>query len=81
MNLTLHFKIYTKYIKPYFGNKHLADIKVTDLKAWKNNLIESHQLSKSRFNKYYRTFNFIWNYALVNEMIDKNPLALVDKLL
>jgi len=56
-----------------------VDIKVTDLKAWKNNLIESHQLSKSRFNKYYRTFNFIWNYALVNEMIDKNPLALVDK--
>ncbi len=74
-----YIQIYTKYIKPYFGNKHLADIKVTDLKAWKNNLIESHQLSKSRFNKYYRTFNFIWNYALVNEMIDKNPLALVDK--
>lgn len=79
MNLTLHFKIYTKYIKPYFGNKHLADIKVTDLKAWKNHLIETNKLSKSRFNKYYRTFNFIWNYALVNEMIDKNPLALVDK--
>lgn len=51
----------------------LADIKVTDLKAWKNNLIESLKLSKSRFAKYYRTFNFIWNYALVNEMIDKNP--------
>ncbi|WP_333803659.1 site-specific integrase [Sulfurospirillum sp.] len=42
-------------------------------------MIESNQLSKSRFNKYYRTFNFIWNYALVNEMIDKNPLTLVDK--
>ena len=74
-----YIQIYTKYIKPHFGNKHLADIKVTDLKAWKNNLIESHKLSKSRFNKYYRTFNFIWHYALVNEMIDKNPLGLVDK--
>jgi|GEM_PF-1433711 integrase len=74
-----YIQIYTKYIKPYFGNKHLADIKVTHLKDWKNNLIESHKLSKSRFTKYYRTFNFIWNYALVNEMIDKNPLALVDK--
>ena len=74
-----YIQIYTKYIKPYFGNKYLADIKVSDLKAWKNNLIESHQLSQSRFNKYYRTFNFIWHYALVNEMIDKNPLALVDK--
>lgn len=58
---------------------HLADIKVSDLKAWKNNLIESSNLSKSRFTKYYRTFNFIWSYALMNELIDKNPLALVDK--
>lgn len=74
-----YIQIYTKYIKPYFGNKHLADIKVTDLKAWKNNLIESSNLSKSRFTKYYRTFNFIWSYALMNELIDKNPLALVDK--
>jgi len=60
-------------------NAYLADIKVTDLKTWKNNLIESSNLSKSRFTKHYHSFNFIWNCALMNELIGKNPLALVDK--
>ena len=36
-------------------------------------------MSKQRYAKYHRTFNFIFHYALVNEMIDKNPVALVDR--
>lgn len=31
------------------------------------------------FKNICQFLHFVWNYALVNEMIDKNPLALVDK--
>lgn len=74
-----YITIYENYIKPIFGDMLITDVKVKDLKAWKNDLINSKQLSKSRFNKYYRTLNFIMKYAYLNEYIDKNPMDLVDK--
>ncbi len=74
-----YIKICEKYILPIFGEMRLVDIKAKDIKAWKNNLLNDKNLSKSRFNKYYRTLNFIIKYSYVNEMIEKNIMDLVDK--
>ena len=74
-----YVKIYEKYILPVFGDMLLVDIKARHIKAWKNDLLNEKKLSKSRFNKYYRTLNFIIKYVYINELIDKNPMELVDK--
>jgi len=74
-----YLKIYEGYIKPIFGRKVLREVKVSDIKAWKNDLLNTSKLSRSRYTKYHRTLNFIFKYALENEMIDRNPAALVDK--
>ncbi len=74
-----YLKINEIAIKPIFGKKILRDIKVSDIKAWKNDLLKNHKLSHSRYTKYHRTLNFIFKYALENEMIDRNPVSLVDK--
>ena len=71
--------IYDIYIKPVFEHSLLSDIKVSHLKSWKNNLLEEHPMSRPRFVKYIRVLNFIFKYAYENEMIDRNPVALVDK--
>ena len=74
-----YVNIYEKYILPVFGNMLLVNIKAKDIKAWKSNLLNERRLGKSRFTKYYRTLNFIIKYAYINELIDKNPMELVDK--
>lgn len=74
-----YLKIYDVYIKPTLGYLLLREIKVSDVKAWKHNLLETHKLSQSRYDKYHRTLNFIFKFGLENEMIDRNPVALVDK--
>lgn len=74
-----YLRIYEKYILPVFGDMLLIDIKARHIKAWKSDLLNEKNLSKSRFNKYYRTLNFIIKYVYINELIDKNPMDLVDK--
>jgi len=74
-----YLMIYQNFIKPVFGNMLLEDIKVSDIKQWKNDLLSTNKLSKSRYIKYHRTLNFIMQYAYLNELIVKNPVALVDK--
>ncbi len=71
--------IYENGIKPYFEDRYLREIKVADIKRWKDRLLTGKFLSKQRYAKYHRTLNFIFHYALVNEMLDKNPVALVDR--
>ncbi len=74
-----YLAIYEYYIKSHFETKILRDVKVLDIKRWKDTLLRSHKLSRSRYIKYHRCLNFIFQYALENEMIDRNPVALVDK--
>jgi len=74
-----YLTIYEKFIQPHFGKSVLRDIKVSHIKAWKTDLLTKQNLSKARFIKYFRTLNFIFKYALENEIIDKNPVSLVDK--
>lgn len=74
-----YLNIYENYIEPIFGGMLITEIKAKDIKVWKNNLLSQKKLSKSRFVKYYRTLNFIINYAYINEYIERNPMDLVDK--
>ncbi len=71
--------IYENAIKPYFEDRYLKEVKVSDVKRWKDLLLTSRPLSKQRYAKYHRCLNFIFHYALVNEIIDKNPVVLVDR--
>ena len=76
---TDYLNIYNSYIEPTMGNMNLEDIKVSHIKSWKNELLNTQKLSRSRYLKYHRTLNFIFQYAYLNELILKNPVALVDK--
>lgn len=72
-------KIYEVHIKPFFGKKVLQDIKVSDVKRWRNSMLENNDLSKSRYGKFHRVLNFIFKHALENEMINFNPVTPVNK--
>jgi len=74
-----YLTIYRTSIEPVFGSMRLEDVKVSDIKKWKNDLLVHHNISKSRYLKFHRTLNFILQYAYLNELIIKNPVALVDK--
>lgn len=74
-----YLNVYEVHIKPTFEHTLLNDIKPTHVKAWKNTLLTNHKLSSGRYQKYHRVLNFIFKYALENDMIDRNPVALVDK--
>jgi len=74
-----YLKILETYILPIFANKLVEEIKVSELKAWKNDLLTTKQLSKSRYIKYHQTLNFVFKYAYQNEIIMRNPMDLVDK--
>lgn len=74
-----YIMIYETYIKPTFARCVLADISVADVNRWKYALLKNLELSRSRYLKYHRTLNFVFNYGLINELISRNPAALVDK--
>lgn len=74
-----YIQIYNNSIKPSFGKMLLSVVKVSDVKLWKSKLLKNHPMSKSRYAKFHQVLNFIFKYALENEMIDRNPAALVDK--
>lgn len=74
-----YINIYTGFIKPVFADRIIGEIKVSDLKRWKDNLLKKVSMSKSRYAKYHRTLSFIFQYAYLNEYIDKNPISLLDR--
>ena len=74
-----YITIYRRFIEPHFKNMELTEIRVSDIKEWKNTLLSTYALSKSRYVKYHRVLNFIFKYAYENELIEKNPMTLVDR--
>ncbi len=74
-----YLMIYETSIRPVFEKSILKDIRVADIKSWKNELLKAHSMSKSRYAKYHRVLNTVFRYALENEMIDRNPASLVEK--
>ncbi len=67
--------VFDKHIIPYFGNKKINNIKASDLSLWQNKLLD-------RFSSKYVAniriiFNGVFEDALRDEIIQKNPLSLV----
>lgn len=63
------------HISPTFGTKRLNVIKPSDIQLWQNKLLET--LKPRRVRNIRATFNTILNDAMRDEIIDKNPIALV----
>jgi len=63
------------HISPAFGKKRLNTIKPSDIQRWQNKLLE--KLSPRRVRNIRATFNTIFDDAMRDEIVDKNPISLV----
>ncbi len=72
-----HQRVYDFYIKPYLGNKKLDEIKPSHIASWQNKMLET-QSTKS-LSLIRAVFNVIFNDAIADEIIIRNPLKLIKK--
>ena len=68
--------IYLLHIIPYLGNMKLNDIKVSTLANWQNDILE--KVSPARLATIRSLLYTMFQDALKDEEIEKNPLSLVD---
>ena len=61
------------HISPTFGTKRLNVIKPSDIQLWQNKLLET--LKPRRVRNIRATFNTIFEDAMRDEIIDKNPIS------
>jgi integrase len=66
--------IYNKHIKPYFGDKKLDKIRVSDINIWKNKLFSEVSLSSNRVNHIKKVLGAIIEDAVRDEIILSNPV-------
>jgi len=66
---------YEKHIKPYLGTMKLNSIKPSDIALWQNKVLES--VSPRRLKNIRAVLSTIFQDAMRDELIDKNPLPLV----
>ncbi|WP_200763345.1 site-specific integrase [Nitrosophilus alvini] len=66
---------YECHIKPYFKSKRLDKIKPSDIAKWQNRLLD--KVSGSTLAKVRKIFNIIFEDAVRDEIIEKNPFKLV----
>lgn len=71
---------YDKHIKPIFGNKLLNNITGNDITRWQNNLQEKECLAKSTILYIRSTLNSMFEDAIEDGIIDKNPVLKAKKL-
>ncbi|WP_417332570.1 tyrosine-type recombinase/integrase [Halarcobacter sp.] len=69
--------IYKNHIKSVFGHKRIYEIKPSDLKKWQSDLITIKKLSPSRVKTVRKVMSRLFNDAIDDEIIDKNPLLRV----
>ena len=68
--------IYHNHIKEYLGNKKLNDIKPSHIELWQNYLSKKG-VSNSRIQTVRTVLYTMYNDAIKDEIIDKNPLSVV----
>ena len=72
-----HRYIYERHIKPVFGNKRLDEIKPSEIATWQNKI--NKNLSTKSLSMIRAVFNVMFNDALADEFITRNPLKLIKK--
>jgi len=72
-----YFSIYNNHIKPYFSSKKIHEIKPSHLKKWQSDLMTIKHLSPSRIKTIRKVIHRMFDDAIDDEIIDKNPLSRV----
>lgn len=67
-------KNYDKYIKEVFGHMQLNKVKSTEITLWQNKLQKDMKLSKSYILKIRGLLNTMFEDAIENEIVLKNPV-------
>ncbi|MFA9239861.1 MAG: tyrosine-type recombinase/integrase [Candidatus Paceibacteria bacterium] len=67
--------VLNKHVVPVFGNRKIDSIKASELTLWQNNLLET--LSNKAAINVRIIFNGIFEDALRDEIIQKNPFSIV----
>lgn len=70
-----YYSQYKNNILPYFKNKFIDEINVTDIENWKNKLID-RKIKTSTCNEYYVVFKEIFTYANRKFELNYNPVSL-----
>ena len=68
-------RMYELHIKPYFGEKKLDDVKVSDIGVWSNKLLE--KMTAKTLKKIRTVINTLYVDAINDELVEKNPVASV----
>jgi len=69
--------IYERHIKPTFGNRILDEIKPSEIATWQSKLLK--KLSTKSLTMIRAVFNVMFNDALADELITRNPMSLIKK--
>ena len=69
--------IHHNHIKDFLGNKKLDEIKPSHIELWQNYLIEK-KLSSARIQTIRTVLYTMYNDAIKDEIVDKNPLSIVN---
>lgn len=70
-----YYSQYKNNILPYFKNRFIDEINVTDIENWKNKLID-RKIKTSTCNEYYVVFKEIFTYANRKFELNYNPVSL-----
>lgn len=70
-----YYSQYKNNILPYFKNKFIDEINVSDIENWKNKLID-RKIKTSTCNEYYIVFKEIFTYANRKFELNYNPVSL-----
>ncbi|PAF54002.1 hypothetical protein BKH42_03285 [Helicobacter sp. 13S00482-2] len=73
----IYIQILQRDILPYFGDMDIAEITSFKVKSWQNELLK--KIKPQSLNNVRGVLNMIFNDALAEEIIDKNPLSLIKR--
>lgn len=72
-----YIEILQRDILPYFGDIDIAEITSFKVKSWQNELLK--KIKPQTLNNVRGVLNMIFNDALAEEIINKNPLSLIKR--
>ncbi|MCT7462209.1 site-specific integrase [Aliarcobacter cryaerophilus] len=76
----MYVRNYNKHIKNVFGNIQLDKITGEDITHWQNNLRENEHLAKGSILRIRSCLNVMFEDAIENNLIQKNPVSKAKKL-
>lgn len=76
----MHERNYNKHIKNVFGDLAIDKITSQDITHWQNNLKENEKLAKSSILRIRSCLNVMFEDAIENNLIQKNPIQKAKKL-